>query len=81
MAWEVGAGAEGMNMELTCSMPSRSLEENQKAILSGAVVAMSAFSQPNLFVNLFGERFINVGFPGKRLFRFLMFDKGFVFLD
>jgi len=68
MAWEVGAGAEGMNMELTCSMPSRSLKETQRAILSGAVVAMSAFNQPNLFVNLFGERFINEEFGGNPTF-------------
>jgi fumarate reductase flavoprotein subunit len=68
MAWEVGAGAEGMNMELTGGMPMRSIEENQKAILTGAVAALSVFSQPNLLVNLHGERFMNEEAAGNPTF-------------
>jgi fumarate reductase flavoprotein subunit len=61
MAWEVGAGEEGMNMELICGMPMRMTGEITD---SGAMTAMmspatAAFMQPNLMVNLLGERIMN----------------------
>ena len=59
MAWEVGAGEEGLNMEITCSVPQKSLEENQKSIMAGQAITMSLFQQPGLLVNLFGERFMD----------------------
>jgi len=61
MAWEVGAGEEGLNMELTCGVPQKSLEENQKSIMAGQAITMSLFQQPGLLVNLFGERFMDEG--------------------
>lgn len=48
MAWEAGAGMEGMNIELTCGVMPMSF-----STVSGT------FSQPNLLVNLLGERFMN----------------------
>jgi fumarate reductase flavoprotein subunit len=47
MAWEVGAAETNMTMELTCMAPE---VEHEVA---------TAFRQPNLTVNLLGERFIN----------------------
>ena len=70
MAWDVGAGRDMMNMELTCGMPSESLEENQKAIMTGTVVmyAMGVFRQPHLLVNLKGERFMDESIGGNPTF-------------
>ena len=51
MAWEVGAAGESeMNMELAGGMP-RGVQE--------FVAVAAAFRQPNLLVNLLGERFMN----------------------
>jgi fumarate reductase flavoprotein subunit len=54
MAWEVGAGKEGLNMELTCGIPAMSVKEGQQK-----PTMEQAFRQPNLLVNLLGERFMN----------------------
>jgi fumarate reductase flavoprotein subunit len=82
MAWEVGAGKEGMNMELTSGVPGGSLPL--------ASQAGSAFKQPNLMVNVQGERFMNeeaMGNPtyaGNAVARqkdgcgFIIFDAGIV---
>lgn len=51
MAWDVGAGAGPMNMEIIYNPPGVSSPEFR----SGAI----AFRQPNLLVNLLGERFMN----------------------
>jgi fumarate reductase flavoprotein subunit len=68
MAWEAGAGQEGLNMELTCSIPMP-LEVTQQMMLSpGGMVAMAAFRHPNLLVNLLGERFMNEGVMGNPTF-------------
>lgn len=71
MAWEVGAGTEGMNMELTCGIPFGSLQEHQQAIMSGspaAIAVLAIFAQPNLLVNISGERFINEESAGNPTF-------------
>ncbi|HJX03018.1 MAG TPA: FAD-dependent oxidoreductase, partial [Dehalococcoidia bacterium] len=71
MAWEAGAGSEGLNMELTCTIPQSSLAEDQKAIMTGAAsafVSFGIFGQPNLLVNLFGERFMNEESAGNPTF-------------
>jgi fumarate reductase flavoprotein subunit len=65
MAWEAGAGSEGLNMELT------SVAGSDSRVLAGDMGDSSAmqatafspatptFTQPNLVVNLLGERFMN----------------------
>ena len=64
MAWEVGAGAEGMNMELMTGA-GMAISTNTKLTNSREVntdmmtPAIPAFSQPNLLVNILGERFMN----------------------
>jgi fumarate reductase flavoprotein subunit len=65
MAWEVGAGAEGMNMELI-SMAGSDTRAMLGQILNSAAMnetmfspATPTFNQPNLMVNLQGERFMN----------------------
>ncbi len=50
MAWEVGAASEGMNIEIIYSIPGPG---------PWNVAGQPAFRQPNLMVNLLGERFIN----------------------
>ena len=61
MAWEVGAVAEGMNMELICGMPMRMTGEIASSAAMTAMMspAMGAFREPHLMVNLLGERFMN----------------------
>jgi fumarate reductase flavoprotein subunit len=59
MAWEVGAGQEGLNMELTCGVPQKSIEDTQKSIMAGQVSILALFRQPGLMVNVFGERFMD----------------------
>jgi fumarate reductase flavoprotein subunit len=71
MAWDVGAGRDLMNMELTCAMPAESLEEDQKRIMSGnftLLLAMGLFRQPNLLVNLKGARFMDESIAGNPTF-------------
>jgi fumarate reductase flavoprotein subunit len=59
MAWEVGAAESEMNMELAGGM-SREAEQ---------FVALTAvFRQPNLMVNLLGERFMNEEIIGNTAF-------------
>lgn len=49
MAWDAGAGKTDISMELAISLPGENV--------TGSIHA--AFSQPNLLVNLQGERFFN----------------------
>ncbi len=49
MAWNVGAGKSDVGMELTSSLPGENITSSIHA----------AFNQPNLLVNLQGERFFN----------------------
>jgi fumarate reductase flavoprotein subunit len=58
MAWEVGAAESEMNMELICGVP----EINDFPAVS------AAFRQPNLTVNLLGERFFNEELTGNTAF-------------
>ena len=55
MAWEVGAGREGLNMELTYAMPFGLPDTGP----GNAPWGFAAFRQPNLMVNILGERFMN----------------------
>jgi fumarate reductase flavoprotein subunit len=50
MAWEAGAGASEMSMQLIFGMPGTALQW---------VAVGALFRQPNLMVNLLGERFFN----------------------
>jgi fumarate reductase flavoprotein subunit len=50
MAWEAGGGDSEMSMQIICGLPGTALQ-------FAAVGAL--FRQPNLMVNLLGERFIN----------------------
>ena len=50
MAWEAGAGKSDINFEMTYGMPHTKSEEP---------ILARVFCQPNLMVNLDGERFIN----------------------
>jgi len=67
MAWEVGAGQEGLNIELTCGVnpgtppPTAGPQgpEGQGRPVMTFPTVSGAFRQPNLIVNLFGERFMN----------------------
>jgi fumarate reductase flavoprotein subunit len=74
MAWEVGAAAEGMNMELICmpGMPTTAMAERitDSAAMSAAMFSpvTPAFSQPNLMVNLLGQRFMNEAEMGNTTF-------------
>jgi fumarate reductase flavoprotein subunit len=54
MAWEVGAAADEMYMDLTCGIPGPAAGG-----LPAMVPGFDAFRQPNLTVNLQGERFMN----------------------
>jgi fumarate reductase flavoprotein subunit len=57
MAWEAGAAPGPMNMELIYN-----------PIEEGEIELHLAFRQPNLLVNLLGERFINEGIMGNNTF-------------
>jgi fumarate reductase flavoprotein subunit len=65
MAWEAGAGAEGMNMELASVAGSNSrafvgdISDSSMMNASAFSPAQPTFQQPNLVVNLQGERFMN----------------------
>jgi len=58
MAWEVGAGQEGLNMELIYLVPQAEMLRELE----------TAFHQPNLVVNILGERFINEEILGNTTF-------------
>ena len=67
MAWEVGAGEEGMNMELIyelVGMREGSMDAAGMAMMMQIMAANYAFQQPNLIVNLLGERFMNEEIAG-----------------
>jgi fumarate reductase flavoprotein subunit len=82
MAWEAGAGKEGMNMELTSGVQGGNFPRDSQA--------GSVFRHPNLMVNVQGERFMNeetMGNPtytGNAVARqkggcgFIIFDAGIV---
>ena len=57
MAWEAGAGMEGMNIELTCHVMAEPPIPG-KSMTSFPTIS-GAFNQPDLLVNLLGERFMN----------------------
>jgi len=62
MAWEVGAAEEGMNMELIyglAGMMGGSMDPASMAAMMQLMEANYAFCQPNLMVNLLGERFMS----------------------
>lgn len=58
MAWEAGAGATEMNMEVIYGLP----EGDPLGALN------TAFRQPTLLVNLLGDRFMNEGIIGNTTF-------------
>jgi fumarate reductase flavoprotein subunit len=67
MAWEVGAGEEGMNMELIyglSGMMGGSMDPASMAAMMQLMGVNFAFSQPSLMVNLLGERFMNEEIAG-----------------
>jgi fumarate reductase flavoprotein subunit len=72
MAWEAGAGAEGMNIELTCmaAMTPVTSEITDSGAMNAAMFSpiTPAFGQPNLIVNLLGERFMNEAEMGNATF-------------
>jgi len=68
MAWEVGAGAEGMNMEITCGIPGPADAAEGVPMPGMMAPGMGAFRMPNLLVNLQGERFMNEGIMGNPTF-------------
>lgn len=65
MAWEAGAGSEGTNMELSsvAGADSRAFvgDVSNSATMNATAFspATPTFQQPNLIVNLLGERFMN----------------------
>jgi fumarate reductase flavoprotein subunit len=65
MAWEAGAGSEGMNMELASVAGSNSkvfagdVSDSSEMNATAFSPATPTFQQPNLAVNLLGERFMN----------------------
>jgi fumarate reductase flavoprotein subunit len=66
MAWEVGAGVEGLNIEMTCGvMPA---EPTPGQANTSFPTVSGSFSQPNLLVNLLGERFMNEEASGNPTF-------------
>ncbi len=72
MAWEAGAGAEGLNIELTCMAGSAPFtgEVTDSGKMNAAMFSpvTPAFHQPNLIVNLHGERFMNEADMGNSTF-------------
>ncbi len=58
MAWEAGAAPTEMRMELTGSLPVMTDPETNMMVLPD-MQAFTTFLQPNLMVNLLGERFMN----------------------
>ncbi|MBN1367038.1 MAG: FAD-dependent oxidoreductase [Dehalococcoidales bacterium] len=70
MAWDVGAGREGMNMELTYNMPMMAEITKVFADPSSTAVAMglNSLNQPSLMVNLLGNRFLNEEIMGNTTF-------------
>jgi fumarate reductase flavoprotein subunit len=81
MAWEVGAAQSEMNIDSHCSLPQ---PYNGPG---GTSINLGSFRQPNLLVNLSGERFMNeevmfnIGFAGHAIHRqkegcaFAIFDE------
>ena len=65
MAWAVGAGEEGLNMELTCGIP-----HNMDLSKGSSVpdISLAGLRHPNLMVNLQGDRFMNEGEMGNPTF-------------
>lgn len=63
MAWEAGAGSEGMNMEIMYGMPDLGPDGPL-----GGPPGVGVFRQPNLVVNLHGERFMDEGIMGNTTF-------------
>jgi fumarate reductase flavoprotein subunit len=59
MAWEVGAGAEGLNMEMLCGVSVFEQKPGAVPHPTAHGPGLGAFSQPNLVVNILGERFVN----------------------
>ena len=65
MAWEAGAGSEGTNMELAsvAGADSRAMigdvSDSAKMNATAFCPATPTFQQPNLMVNLLGERFMD----------------------
>jgi fumarate reductase flavoprotein subunit len=59
MAWEVGAGAEGLNMEMLCGVSPFEMKPGGLPNPAASGPGLGAFSQPNLMVNILGERFAN----------------------
>jgi len=74
MAWEAGAGSEGMNMELASVAGSDSRvftgEVSDSAVMNASafIPVAATFQQPNLMVDLFGERFMNEAEMGNGTF-------------
>src|SRR4030042_3406242 len=65
MAGEAGAVAEGMTMEMIYSIPHSGEGRDGKPMIPPAFMA---FYQPNLTVNLLGERFLNEEIMGNTTF-------------
>ena len=59
MAWEAGAVQDKMNMELTHGMPFMVSDPTSSSGPGGLPYEFATFRQPNLMVNLQGERFMN----------------------
>jgi fumarate reductase flavoprotein subunit len=89
MAWDVGAGQEGLNMELTCGIPTMAPDPTKgEAMVMPDMRIFSSFGHPNLMVNLLGERFMNEEVMGNPTFcgnavsrqkgrcGFVIFDQG-----
>jgi fumarate reductase flavoprotein subunit len=68
MAWEVGAAAEGMNIEMTCGIPAGGESMGRAPDPTAMAPGLKAFDQPNLMVNLSGERFMNEEVKGNPTF-------------
>jgi fumarate reductase flavoprotein subunit len=72
MAWDAGAGAEGMNIEITCMAGSapRTGKVTDSASMNASMFSpiTPAFMQPNLIVNLQAERFMNEAEMGNSTF-------------
>jgi fumarate reductase flavoprotein subunit len=71
MAWEAGAAEEGMNMELVCGLAGMMGGSTTPKSMAARMQLMEvnfAFSQPNLYVNLLGERFMNEEIAGASTF-------------
>jgi fumarate reductase flavoprotein subunit len=68
MAWEAGAAPEGLDIEMLCGVSAFSMKPGLAPNPAAMGPGLAAFGQPNLMVNVLGERFVNEEVMGQAPF-------------